>query len=221
MKAGLLCRMCSFMMEPMRFFVSGYTLLALTLSSAALAAGPLPHGSSASGGRATGEAQAARREPVTLDELFARLSRARTAPVATRIAAEIQARWLLSGSDTTDLLMQRAIVAMEAKDLPLALDLLDAIIQLKPDYAEAWNQRAIVHFARKELDAALQDVDVTLRLEPRHYGALVGLATMLSEYGYKDRALAAYRRALNIHPFLDGVAKRIDDLAVEVEGRKT
>lgn len=159
--------------------------------------------------------------PPTLDDLYRRLRNARSAGVANRLANEIQARWLRSGSDTVDLLMQRALAAIAMKDTALAFDLLDSIIVVKPDFAEAWNQRAALHFGQRRFDAAMEDVDVALRLEPRHYGALVGMATILGEYGFKARALDAYRRALVLHPFLKDVGKKIDDLAIEVEGRKS
>lgn len=162
-----------------------------------------------------------RPQPPSLDDLYRRLKNARSEGVANRVAGEIQTRWLRSGSDTVDLLMQRALAAIAAKDVALAQDLLDSIITLKPDYAEAWNQRAVLHFGQRKFDAAIEDVDVVLRLEPRHYGALVGLATILGEYGHKARALEAYRRAIALHPFLKDVTKKIDELAIEVEGRKS
>jgi tetratricopeptide (TPR) repeat protein len=179
-----------------------------------------PRGSFGAGAKSAKGDDARPQPPPSLDDLYRRLKNARSPGVANRLAGEIQARWLRSGSDTVDLLMQRALAAIAAKDTGLALDLLDAVLTQKPDYAEAWHQRAVAHFARRDFDAAIEDVDAALRLEPRHYGALVGLATMLGEYGYSARALDAYRRALAIHPFLKDVAKKIEDLSVEVEGRK-
>lgn len=188
--------------------------------SAPLPAGAAPPRGAAIGAKAQDKADE-KPQPPSMDDLFRRLKNARSAGVANRVAGEIQARWLASGSDTVDLLMQRAMAAVAAKDVGLALDLLDSIVALKPDYAEAWNQRAVLHFGQRDFDAAIEDVDVVLRLEPRHFGALVGLATMLGEYGYKARALDVYRRALAIHPFLKDLPKKIDELSVEVEGRKS
>ena len=42
--------------------------------------------------------------------------------------------------------MSWAVEAMEEKNYPLALDVLDQIIVIKPDFAEAWNKRATVYF---------------------------------------------------------------------------
>ncbi|WP_204333368.1 hypothetical protein, partial [Klebsiella pneumoniae] len=60
-----------------------------------------------------------------------------------------------SGSDTADLLMARATQALERQDQDLSLSLLDAVIDLYPDYVEAWSRRATVYFARKELGRAV------------------------------------------------------------------
>ena len=51
-----------------------------------------------------------------------------------------------SGSATADLLMSWASQAIEEKNYPLALDMLDQIVLVKPDFAEAWNKRATVYF---------------------------------------------------------------------------
>src|ERR1700686_3470029 len=60
---------------------------------------------------------------------------------AKAVEDRIWALWLASGSDTANLLMARVKAAIDAQDLDLAIKLLDAIIELKPDYIEAWNRR--------------------------------------------------------------------------------
>ncbi|MEJ1160243.1 tetratricopeptide repeat protein [Prosthecomicrobium sp. N25] len=161
------------------------------------------------------------REPptVTLDDLFDRLKKAKRPEAAASVSREIEARWLASGSDTVDLLMIRALTAIKAKDMALAMDLLDAIVTLKPDYVEGWNKRATLHYSRKDLGRSLADIEMTLRLEPRHYGALYGLATVFKDLGQKDKALDAYRKVLALNPQMPNVEKEIKELATEVEGR--
>ena len=53
----------------------------------------------------------------------------------------------------------------------------------------------------------------------RHFGALAGLGTILSELGDERRALEAFRRALAVHPRLNGVADEVKSLTEKVEGR--
>ncbi|WP_407049822.1 tetratricopeptide repeat protein [Methyloraptor flagellatus] len=160
------------------------------------------------------------RETASLDELFARLKRAPSDDVASFNRQKIELKWLESGSDTVDLLMSRALMALQADNKSLALDLLDAILILKPDFAEAHNRRATVYFMNKDFGRSIAEVETVLRLEPRHFGALVGLAGMLKELDRKKEALAVYRRALDLDPRLPNAAKEAAELATEVEGRE-
>src|SRR5947207_2344928 len=81
-----------------------------------------------------------------LDFLFEALKAAPDADSAKLVEGRIWALWLASGSDTADLLMTRVKSAIDEKDSTVALQLLDAVIDLKPDYVEAWNRRATIHF---------------------------------------------------------------------------
>ena len=83
---------------------------------------------------------------LSLDELFAKLPKTPKLPAGERIEQEILRRFSRSGSATADLLMAWAAEAMEEKNYTLALDVLDQIIVIKPDFAEAWNKRATVYF---------------------------------------------------------------------------
>ncbi len=85
-----------------------------------------------------------------LDFLFGALKAAPDAESAKQVENRIWALWLASGSDTANLLMTRAKSAIDSNDLDLAVQLLDAIVKIKPDYIEAWNRRATLHYMRKE-----------------------------------------------------------------------
>ena len=56
---------------------------------------------------------------------------------AKAIEDRIWAVWIVSGSDTCNLLMGRVKAAADDKDYDLAIKLLDAVVELKPDYVEA------------------------------------------------------------------------------------
>lgn len=155
----------------------------------------------------------------TLDRLFERLAAAKTPEEAKGIAGLIQRRWARSGSDTADLLMTRAQTAMKAKQTELAIELLDRIISLEPDWAEAWNQRANALFISGDPIRSLIDISETLKREPRHYGAMMGLGTILRQQGDDKRAMVAYRRALEVYPQLEAVKDAVEALKVEVDGR--
>ena len=66
--------------------------------------------------------------------------------------------------------MSRVKTAIEAKDTKLAIELLDAVVELKPDYVEAWNRRATLYFVNKDYGKSLADLRQVLAREPRHFG---------------------------------------------------
>jgi len=154
-----------------------------------------------------------------LDSLFATLQSTTDGRAAKTAESDIIALWLESGSDTVDLLMDWTLDAMEQKNYPLALDYLDRIVSMQPDYIEGWNKRATVHFLSDDYSKAIADIEQTLALEPRHFGALSGLGTIMREIGDNDRAVIAFREALAIDPHLDSVKEALDEIEKEESGR--
>ena len=154
-----------------------------------------------------------------LDFLFGALKAAPDADSAKQVENRIWALWLASGSDTANLLMTRAKTAIDGNDLDLALQLLDAIIKIKPDYIEAWNRRATIHYMRKEYGDALLDIRQVLVREPRHFGALSGLGMILQEFGDEKNALVVFRRALEINPYMSKIPDMVKSLSEKVDGR--
>ena len=75
--------------------------------------------------------------------------------------------------------MSRVRVATEGKDYDLAIKLLTAIIDIKPDYIEAWNRRATLYFHKRDYVSAMSDLRSVLTREPRHFGAWAGLGMIL------------------------------------------
>lgn len=151
--------------------------------------------------------------------LFEALKIAPDAASAKSIEDRIWAVWFVSGGDTANLLMTRVKTAVEGEDTGLAIKLLDAVIELKPDYVEAWNRRATIYYMRKEYEQSLQDIRQVLAREPRHFGALAGLGLIMQDLGEDKRALDMYRRALAIHPHLPRIPDLVKTLTEKVEGR--
>jgi tetratricopeptide (TPR) repeat protein len=115
--------------------------------------------------------------------------------------------------------MTRAKTAADEKDANLAARLLDSVIELKPDYIEAWNRRATLHFANKDYGSSLADIRQVLAREPRHFGALTGLGVIMQELGEDKLALEAFRKALVVNPHLQKVPEFVKTLTEKVEGR--
>ena len=95
----------------------------------------------------------------------------------------------------------------------------NSIVELKPDYVEAWNRRATIHYLRKDYERSMADIRQVLALEPRHFGAISGLGMIMQEFGDERRALDAFRRAVTIHPHLQKIPELIKTLKEKVEGR--
>lgn len=189
----------------MRIFVA--------VASAALAFATVPAGSAA-------DASASARETVEavpqsraekLDALFETLKTAQN-EASEAAEAAILKLWLESGSDTVDLLMERTLKAMDEKNYSLALDFLDRIVTLEPDYVEGWNKRATVFYLTDDYGKSISDIERVLSIEPRHFGALAGLGTILRELGDDKRALEAYRQALALDPQMDNVRQAVEEL---------
>jgi tetratricopeptide (TPR) repeat protein len=154
-----------------------------------------------------------------LDRLFDALKVAPDDESAKYVENRIWALWLASGSDTANLLMTRAKTAIDSNDLDLAVQLLDAIVKIKPDYIEAWNRRATLHYMRKEYAQSMEDIRQVLIREPRHFGAMSGLGMILQEFGDEKHALDVFRRALEINPHLPKIDEMVKGLTEKVEGR--
>jgi tetratricopeptide (TPR) repeat protein len=154
-----------------------------------------------------------------LDFLFGALKAAPDQESAKAVEARIWAVWTATPSDTAALLMARAKLALDGKDMDVALKLLDAVIKLRPDYIEAWNRRATIYYLQNNYSRSMEDIRQVLIREPRHFGALAGLGMIMQETGDDKHALEAFRKALAINPYLERVPDLVKSLTEKVEGR--
>ncbi len=149
-----------------------------------------------------------------LNALFSELRDAPSAELAARVEARIQALWVQSSSPTTDLLMERAAIAIAKQDFPVAIEFLDRVITREPDFAEGWNRRATVFFLMDDYNRSISDIAETLKREPRHFGALSGLGFILLMRGDLVHARETYEKVLAIYPMMESARlaiKKIDE----------
>jgi len=154
-----------------------------------------------------------------LDFLFGALEAAPDDETAKAIEQRIWALWMISRSDTANLLMTHVQKAVEEKDLDLAVKLLDAIVKIRPDYVEAWNRRATIFYMKHDYGRSVADIREVLKREPRHFGALTGFALILQDIGDDKQALEVYRRALAVYPRMQRIPDIVKTLSEKVEGR--
>lgn len=153
-----------------------------------------------------------------LDSLFADLKRERNEKAAERLASRISEAWNRSGSASVDLMMLWSEQAIKAQKFDVALDFLDQVVTLQPQYAEGWNRRATVHFLTRNYRKSMADIERTLELEPRHFGALAGMAQIMAATGRNELALQAWQRVLVIYPMLRNAQGEVSRLSEELAG---
>lgn len=155
-----------------------------------------------------------------IDLLFETLMTSNDRQSAEEAERAILRLWLESGSDTVDLLMDWALDSMREKRYPRALDFLDRVVLMQPDYIEGWNKRATVHFMMEEYGRSIADIGRVLELEPRHFGALSGFGMIMRALGDDERAIVAYRQALEVDPYLDNVRDALEELETKSVGEE-
>ncbi len=202
----------------MRYLITCLAGLALTCASPALAVEAATPAPSAATPGPDSELPVPKTRAERLDGLFASLKRERNEKAAERIAARIWQEWNNSGSATVDLMMQWSQQAIEKKKFDVALDFLDQVVTLQPDYAEGWNRRATVHFMMHAFGKSMADIERTLELEPRHFGALSGMAQIMKDTQRKQLARESYQRVLDIYPMLRSAQNEVATLSEELTG---
>ena len=155
-----------------------------------------------------------------LDTLFTDLKRSRDNATAERLTSQIWRQWGDSGSDSINLMMDWAQRAIGQRNFSAALDTLDQVVLLAPDFSEGWNKRATLHFMMEHPAKSMADIEQTLALEPRHFGALAGMAEILRARGEDALALKAYERALEVYPMMRGAQQAVGELSDGLSGDK-
>jgi len=95
-----------------------------------------------------------------------------------------------------------------ATDLDEKLQFYTEALQLKPDYADAYNNRGIARSDKGDLDGALQDYNEALRLTPDDAGAYNNRGNARRAKGDLDGALQDYNEALRLTPDDAGAYKQ-------------
>ena len=153
-----------------------------------------------------------------LDQLFKDLKASTDQAAADAIVLEIWRLWGQSGRPEVDRLLGEAVDHMRSGQNERALAILDQVVGMAPEFAEGWNKRATVLYMLDEHDRSLADIGRVLELEPRHFGAIAGAGLIAIARNQWKAALAAFRRALAVNPFLYERNELIPALEKKVEG---
>jgi Tfp pilus assembly protein PilF len=198
-------------------------LLPLLIATLALAATDMSAASAQSHSRKEHSRRTLKPPPnhaARLAALYNALAKAPNPQTAKAIETQIEIARLQSGSPTADLLMTRARQSLAVKNKRLALELLDSVVSIAPNFTEARAQRATIYYEGKNIVRALADLRVIVARDPKHYQALTGLGVIFEELGDDKLALEAFRRAVAVNPYLEGADEFIKKLSLKVEGRE-
>jgi len=124
--------------------------------------------------------------------------------------------WCRSGDAETDRVFRAGVEAMQQQKFGEAEALFSRVIELNPGFAEGWNKRATVRFMRRNFAGSIADCQQTLARNPNHFGAASGQGLCHMSLGEFREAAVCFRRALEIHPYLDGVRHNL--ALAEAEG---
>jgi tetratricopeptide (TPR) repeat protein len=156
--------------------------------------------------------------PQRLGELFHHLAAAPTPVDASRIEDAIWDVWMSHADADAQDALQQATRAIADRALDEAEAILDGLIALQPDYAEAWNKRATLYFLQRRDRESVADIRRVLELEPRHFGAICGFGQICLRQGDRASALFAFDAALRVNPHLGSIRAAVKELSGERVG---
>ena len=123
---------------------------------------------------------------------------------AARAATALWEMWHRSGDREVDTLLREGVAVMERRDLAGAEAIFARVIAQAPEFAEGWNKRATVRYVAENYEGSIADCGETLTRNPHHFGALSGQGLCYMALGRHREAAAVFRRALAVHPRLQG-----------------
>jgi tetratricopeptide (TPR) repeat protein len=161
----------------------------------------------------------AEQRQAALDAFFAKLKAADDPGEAAAYALAIRRIWAGAGSETANLILQRARAARAQGLEEAASRLLDAAAEIAPEWPLAHTERGAARRAAGDLQGAQDDFEAAVKSDPRNFDALAQLAAVRVERNQKQSALEALRAARALYPANDELKKAEETLRLEVEGR--
>jgi len=111
-------------------------------------------------------------------------------------AEEMYARAMELSPDYMQPRFNMALLAIKKGELPVALGLLDELIEKRPNHRKAHWIRARIRLASGQFEPAVGDLQVVLEREPGNTQALIQLGHARMELGKNSEAQEAYCKAL-------------------------
>ena len=148
-----------------------------------------------------------------IDKLFVQLKSALNFENSKKIEDKIWDLWTThpTKNNLTKLLADGSSAMMDNK-LNVAYDKFTEVIELDPNWAEAWNKRATVLYLMGNLELSQSDIDMVLKLEKRHFGALSGQGLVQTAMKNYQKAIDSYIEAHKVYPAMETPLMMIERL---------
>jgi tetratricopeptide (TPR) repeat protein len=120
--------------------------------------------------------------------------------------------WHRSGKPEVDTRLQDALMAMQRGAFEQAVAIFTEVIEMAPDFAEAYNKRATTYYLTQEFEKSISDCDKALTLNPIHFGALSGAGLCYLGLRNLVKALDYFERAIAVNPNMPQIQRYIEDI---------
>jgi|TARA_B110001452_G_scaffold244168_1_gene228047 tetratricopeptide (TPR) repeat protein len=150
-----------------------------------------------------------------LDRLFNDL-KFKDASLSYEIEKKIWKLWSTHpNNDKLTVMLAKGSNLVNNNKLNEAIDVFSNVIDLDPNWAEAWNKRATVLYMVGKFKKSQEDIDKVLEIEERHFGALAGQGLVNIQLENYEKAIISYKKAQQIYPSMQSpkiMIKQIEEL---------
>jgi len=108
--------------------------------------------------------------------------------------------------------LSEGINLMQGNTLSESIEIFSDLIELDPNWAEAWNKRATALYLIGDYEGSQKDIDKVLELEDRHFGALAGQGLVNIKLENYEKAIESYERAQEIYPAMQSPKIMIEQI---------
>lgn len=118
------------------------------------------------------------------------------------------------------LLCDRALIALDAREIGVADKLSQTATELAPSHPGAWVVRAKVAQGARRVSEAREHFETAAGLEPDSAGLLIVMGDFEAEEGNVRGAAVLYERAAARDPSFPGLAERLDAVAEDPQANE-
>ena len=97
-------------------------------------------------------------------------------------------------------IFQKAIESMNAEEFKVAEVLFLAVIEMQPDFAQAYHNLGVVYYRTEKMDKAIEYLEKAIQLNQREPSAFYLLGMALTKVGKIKEAKEAYQKAIELNP---------------------